>query len=210
MSSHYQGPKVFRDAVAALAKLPGIGEKTAQRLVFHLVRSEAAEVSEMLRAVDRLKKELRLCVSCWGYAEAALCAICADPARDKGLLCLVEDPSDLFAVERSSEYHGLYHVLHGRLSPLEGVGPGQLKTAELLARVEAAPPREVILATNPDVEGDATALYFARLLADKGVHATRLAMGIPMGGNLEYTDHVTLGRALTERRSFDSGSSRSR
>lgn len=200
--SHAQGPKVFRDAVAALAKLPGIGEKTAQRLVFHLVKTDEAAVEAMLSAIDQLKKKLRLCSGCFGYAEDDRCTICLDSTRDASIFCLVEDPSDLFAVERSSQYRGLYHVLHGRLSPLEGIGPGQLKAAELLSRVEANPPKEVILATNPDVEGDATALYFARLLSDRGIATSRLAMGIPMGGNLEYTDHVTLGRALSERRQF--------
>ena len=200
--SHAQGPKAFRDAVAALAKLPGIGEKTAQRLVFHLVKTDAASVETMLGAIDRLKKKLRLCSNCFGYAEEEKCTICLDSTRDASMVCVVEDPSDLFAIERSGQYRGLYHVLHGRLSPLEGVGPGQLKTAELIARVEAHPPKEVILATNPDVEGDATALYFARLLSERGLATSRLAMGIPMGGHLEYTDHVTLGRALSERRQF--------
>lgn len=198
----YQGPKVFKDAVAELARLPGIGEKTAQRLVFYLVRSETSTVDKLTSAVTNLKKYLRLCEMCFGYSEEAKCAVCTEASRDHETICLVEDPSDLFAIERSGQYRGLYHVLHGRLSPLEGIGPSQLKTAELMERVKHAVPKEVILATNPDVEGDATALYFARLLAERGIATSRLAMGIPMGGNLEYTDQITLGRALTERRQF--------
>lgn len=199
---NYQGPKVFKDAVAQLARMPGIGEKTAQRLVFHLVRADAEQVEKLVNSMIDLKKFLRLCELCFGYSEELTCAVCVETSRDRETICLVEDPSDLFAIERSGQYRGIYHVLHGRLSPLEGIGPNQLKTAELLERVKISPPKEVILATNPDVEGDATALYFARLLSERGISTSRLAMGIPMGGNLEYTDQVTLGRALMERRQF--------
>lgn len=202
MSSNYQGPKSFKKAVSELAKLPGVGEKTAQRLVFHLIREEAEVVDALVEAITYLKKHLNLCTLCHGYADETECVICKDVSRDHNVICLVEDPSDLFAIERSGQFRGVYHVLHGRLSPLEGIGPKQLKTEALLARVEKSLPREVILAMNPDVEGDATAMYFAKLLGDKGVPTTRLAMGIPMGGHLEYTDHITLGRALSERRKF--------
>lgn len=198
----YQGPKVFREAVAELSKLPGIGEKTAQRLVLHLVRIDSKEVEGLSESLKRLKSQMFLCSVCFGYTDGDPCPICKDPSRDEGIICVVEDPSDLFAIERSAQYRGVYHVLHGKLAPLEGIGPADLKTAELLRRVESKPPREVVLATNPDVEGDATALYLAKLLAGKKIRTSRIAMGIPMGGHLEYTDQVTLGRAILERREF--------
>lgn len=198
----YQGPKVFREAVAELSRLPGIGEKTAQRLVLHVVRMDSKEVEGLSESLKKLKSQMSLCSVCFGYTDGDLCPICKDPSRDEGIICVVEDPSDLFAIERSAQYRGVYHVLHGKLAPLEGIGPTDLKVAELLRRVEAKPPREVVLATNPDVEGDATALYLAKLLAGKKIRTSRIAMGIPMGGHLEYTDQVTLGRAILERREF--------
>ncbi|MCB0308999.1 MAG: recombination protein RecR [Bdellovibrionales bacterium] len=198
----YEGPKTLKNAVKALAKLPGIGERTAQRLVFHLIKNDADTVAPLVEALTELKKHIKLCGTCHGYTDESHCEICKDPARDQTTLCLVEDPSDLFAIERSSQFRGLYHVLHGRLSPLEGMGPKQLKTDELIARVQKAPPKEIILAMNPDVEGDATAVYFSRLLSNYNIATSRLAMGIPMGGHLEYTDQITLGRALLERRQF--------
>ncbi len=198
----YAGPKVFRSAVSELAKLPGIGEKTAQRLVLHLSRSETGKVERLSQALRELKEKLILCSICMGLTDENPCPICNDRGRDAHLVCVVEDPSDIFAIERSGQFRGVYHVLHGRLAPLEGVGPDELKVKELLKRVKTERPREVVLATNPDVEGEATALYIAKLLAAQGVKASRIAMGIPMGGHLEYADHVTLGRALAERREF--------
>jgi recombination protein RecR len=198
----YLGPKVFRDAVAALSRLPGIGERTASRLVLHLVRSEPKEIELLSDSLKRLKSEMALCSVCFGYTDGDPCPVCKDPSRDDGVICVVEDPSDLFAIERSSQYRGVYHVLHGTLSPLDGVGPKDLRVTELIRRVEVKPPREVVLATNPNVEGDATALYLAKLLGEKGIRTSRIAMGIPMGGHLEYTDQVTLGRAILERRDF--------
>lgn len=198
----YQGPQVFKDAVAELSRLPGVGEKTARRLVFYLVRQDAEKVRAFTDAVSALKETLRLCSDCFSYTDEVLCLICKDSSRDRALMCLVEDPSDVFAVEASAQFRGVYHVLHGRLSPLDGIGPSQLKTSALLDRIQAHPPKEVILAMNPDVEGEATAVYYAKLLAERGIPVSRLAMGIPMGGHLEYTDHITLGRALVERRRF--------
>ncbi len=214
----YQGPSVFRRAVSELAKLPGIGEKTACRLVFFLVQKDEKFVQNLALALNEVKTALELCSICFGYTDQNPCPICSvsiidggidagidsgrNHGRDSGLICVVEDPSDLFAIERSGQYQGVYHVLHGKLAPLDGVGPEDLKVSELLLRVETKPPREVILATNPDLEGDATALYLAKLLGERGIHATRIAMGIPMGGHLEYTDQVTLGRAIVERREF--------
>jgi recombination protein RecR len=198
----YQGPKVFRDAVAALSRLPGIGEKTASRLVLHLVRAETKDVELLSESLKNLKSQMSLCSVCFGYTDSDPCPVCKDPSRDEGIVCVVEDPSDLFAIERSSQYRGMYHVLHGTLAPLDGIGPADLKVAELIRRVEENPPREVVLATNPDVEGDATALYLAKILGDKKIRTSRIAMGIPMGGHLEYTDQVTLGRAILERRDF--------
>jgi recombination protein RecR len=198
----YQGPKVFRDAVAALSRLPGIGEKTASRLVLHLVRTPVGEVEALTGSLANLKSGLSLCTVCFGYTDSDPCPICRDPSRDEGMICVVEDPSDLFAIERSSQYRGVYHVLHGTLAPLDGIGPAELKVAELLRRVESRPPREIVLATNADVEGDATALYLAKILGERDLRTSRIAMGIPMGGHLEYTDGVTLGRAILERREF--------
>ena len=184
----YRGPKALRRAVAALAKLPGIGERTAQRLVLHLVHAEPDYVKELTETVSRLKTEISLCSVCCGLTDTDPCEICQNPNRDQGLVCVVEEPSDLLAVERSGQFKGLYHVLHGSLAPLDGIGPDQLKIAELLRRVEKGSVREMILATNPDVEGEATALYLAKVCAKRGLPVSRIAMGIPMGGHLEYTD----------------------
>jgi recombination protein RecR len=198
----YLGPKAFRDAVTELSRLPGVGEKTAQRLVLHLVRVDAKQVDSLAESLRDLKSKLTLCSVCFGYTDTDPCPVCSDPNRDAALICVVEDPSDLFAVERSGQYRGVYHVLHGTLAPLDGIGPQDLKIEPLLGRVGANRPREVVLATNPNVEGDATALYLAKLLSERGIRTSRIAMGIPMGGHLEYTDQVTLGRAILERREF--------
>lgn len=198
----YQGPRVFRQAVHEVSRLPGIGEKTAQRLILYLVRSEPGYVEGLLRALGELKTGIGLCAECHGYTDSQICPICSDPNRDSEVICVVENPTDLFAIERSGGYQGVYHVLHGHLAPLDGIGPKDLKIEPLFLRIEQKRPREVILATNPDVEGDATALYLSRLLSERGVSTSRIAMGIPMGGHLEYTDQVTLGRAIAERRTF--------
>lgn len=201
----YAGPTTFRRAVAELSKLPGIGERTAQRLVFFLIHKSDGDVEALASSLRELKSMLSLCSVCSGLTDENPCLICKNPSRDAGVICVVEDPSDLFAVERSGQYRGSYHVLHGALSPLDGIGPGELRISELIKRVESSPPREVILATNPNVEGEATAIYLAKLMKERGIPVSRIAMGIPLGGHLEYADAVTLGRSISERRQFTAG-----
>ncbi|HVI76305.1 MAG TPA: recombination mediator RecR [Anaeromyxobacteraceae bacterium] len=186
--------------VKELARLPGIGEKTAQRLAFHILKAGAGYAGDLAGAITGVVRDVRLCSSCQTLTDKDPCAICANPQRDARTICVVEGVPDLVALERTHEYRGRYHVLHGALSPLDGVGPSELKIRELLLRLEQAPVDEVILATNPDVEGEATALYLTKLLKPLGVKVTRIAQGVPMGGDLEYADQVTLARALSGRR----------
>ncbi len=186
--------------VKELARLPGIGEKTAQRLAFHILEAGPGFAGDLAAAITGVVRDVRCCSSCQTLTDRDPCPICADPQRDARTLCVVEGVPDLVAVERTHEYRGRYHVLHGALSPLDGVGPGDLKIRELLLRLEASPVDEVVLATNPDVEGEATALYLTKLLKPLGVKVTRIAQGVPMGGDLEFADQVTLARALAGRR----------
>jgi recombination protein RecR len=186
--------------VKELARLPGIGEKTAQRLAFYILKAGPGYAGELAAAVTGVVRDVRCCSSCQTLTDRDPCPICADPERDARMLCVVEGVPDLVAVERTHEYRGRYHVLHGALSPLDGVGPGDLKIRELILRLEQAPVEEVVIATNPDVEGEATALYLTKLLKPLGVKVTRIAQGVPMGGDLEYADQVTLARALAGRR----------
>ena len=186
--------------VRELAKLPGIGEKTAQRLAFHVLEAGPAYAEALAAAVTGVVRDVRCCSECQTLTDRDPCPICADPQRDPKLICVVEGVPDLVAVERTHEYRGRYHVLHGALSPLDGIGPSDLKIRELLLRLERAPADEIVIATNPDVEGEATALYLAKLLKPLGVKVTRIAQGVPMGGDLEYADQVTLARALSGRR----------
>ncbi|HEX7487355.1 MAG TPA: recombination mediator RecR [Anaeromyxobacteraceae bacterium] len=186
--------------VKELARLPGIGEKTAQRLAFHILKAGAGYAGDLAAAITGAVRDVRLCSSCQTLTDKDPCSICADPRRDTRLICVVEGVPDLVAVERTHEYKGRYHVLHGALSPLDGIGPSDLKIRELLLRLEQAPADEIVVATNPDVEGEATALYLAKLLKPLGVKVTRIAQGVPMGGDLEYADQVTLARALSGRR----------
>ena len=186
--------------VKELARLPGIGEKTAQRLAFHILKAGAGYAGDLAGAITGVVRDVRLCSSCQTLTDKDPCAICANPQRDARTICVVEGVPDLVALERTREYRGRYHVLHGALSPLDGVGPSELKIRELLLRLEQAPVDEVVLATNPDVEGEATALYLTKLLKPIGVKVTRIAQGVPMGGDLEYADQVTLARALSGRR----------
>jgi recombination protein RecR len=186
--------------VKELARLPGIGERTAQRLAFHVLDAGAGYASALAEAIVGVVRDVRLCSTCQTLTDRDPCAICSDPRRDGRTLCVVESVPDLLAVERTHEFRGRYHVLHGALSPLEGVGPGDLKIRELLLRLEGAPADEIVLATNPDVEGEATALYLQKLLKPLGIRITRIAQGVPMGGDLEYADQVTLARALAGRR----------
>ena len=182
-----------------LAKLPGVGEKTAQRLAFHILEAAPEYARDLSQALIALREEVRLCSTCCNLTAHDPCAVCRDPQRDGRVICVVESVPDLLAVERTREFRGRYHVLHGALSPLDGVGPDQLKLRELVARLGQGV-EEVIVATNPTVEGEATALYITRLVKPLGVRVTRIAQGIPMGGDLEYADQVTLARALQGRR----------
>ena len=186
--------------VASLRRLPGIGEKSAQRLAFHLLSAPEAQAQELADAILRMKREIVLCAECFDLTDASPCALCRDARRDGALLCVVEEPADLEAVERTHRFTGRYHVLGGALSPIEGVGPGELRITELEARIARGDVREVILATNPTAEGDATAHFIADRLRASGVRITRIACGMPLGGDLEYADHVTIGRSLENRR----------
>lgn len=189
--------------VRELSKLPGIGQKTAARLAFHILRSPAEQARALAVALVEVKEKIRLCSTCMNLTELDPCELCQDPARDRNTLCVVAHPPDLLAVERTGSYRGRYHVLHGVLSPLEGVGPDDLRLRELLTRLQgpsAEPVEEVIVATSPNVEGEATAMYVARTLKPLGVRVTRIASGLPIGGDLEYADGVTITRALEVRR----------
>jgi recombination protein RecR len=193
-------PDPLNRLVAQLSKLPGIGEKTAQRLAFHILRAPPEYAAELVSALQEVKSKVRLCTRCFALTEGQLCGFCTDARRDDRLLCVVEGIADLMALEKTREFKGRYHVLHGVLSPLEGIGPDQLRIQELLVRLEDGKVEEVIVATNPDVEGEATALYLSKLLKPIGLKVTRIAQGVPMGGDLEYADQVTLARALAGRR----------
>ncbi len=186
--------------VRELARLPGIGEKTAQRLAFHVLEAGPEQARALAEAVVGVVRDVRCCSTCQTLTERDPCPICLDPSRDGRIICVVEGVPDLLAVERTREFRGRYHVLHGALSPLDGVGPGDLKIRELLLRLEREPAEEVLVATNPNVEGEATALYLQKLLKPLGLRVTRIAQGVPMGGDLEYADQATLARALAGRR----------
>jgi len=194
-----QTPSMSR-LIEQLTKLPGIGEKTASRLAFHVLRSEREYAQALAEALLAVKDETRLCSVCFALTESDPCPLCADPRRSGEVICVVEEPADLLAIERVREFRGRYHVLHGTLAPLDGVGPDDLKIQPLLVRLRDAPAAEVILATNPTAEGEATALYLAKLLKPLGVKVTRIAHGLPVGADLEYADVMTVGRALEGRR----------
>lgn len=200
-------PPPLARLIQELSKLPGIGEKSAARLAFHLLKGQRDDVARLADSIGRLRQEMGLCASCFGFSEVnallddgALCAICRDPKREEETICVVEEPADLIAVERSQGYRGLYHVLHGTISPLDGVGPDALRIKELLERLRAGKVKEVIVATNPTMAGEATALYLSKVIKPSGISVTRIARGLPVGGDLEYTDAVTLGKALEGRR----------
>ena len=194
----YEGP--VQDLIDELGRLPGIGPKSAQRIAFHLLKIEKADAIRLARAIAEVKDKVHFCKNCHNVAEGELCQFCRDPRRDKTLVCAVEEPRDLVAIERTSEFKGLYHVLGGAISPIDGVGPDDLNITDLLRRVGADNVRELIIATNPNVEGEATAMYLARLVSPLGVRVTRIASGLPVGGDLEYADEITLGRAFAGRR----------
>ncbi|MDP6346918.1 MAG: recombination mediator RecR [Dehalococcoidia bacterium] len=188
--------------IEALNRMPGIGPKMAQRLAYYLLRASAEEAQTLAQAIVAVKEEVMLCAICQNTADTSPCALCQDPTRDRNLICVVEEPLDILALERSGAFKGLYHVLHGCISPIDGVGPEDLKIRELLARIHDGEVQEVIMATNPNLEREATSMYVQRLLSPLGVKVSRLARGLPFGGDVEYADEVTLSRALQDRHSL--------
>lgn len=192
-------PEPVTRLIEAFSQLPGIGPKTASRLTYYLLRRPPEQSQALAEALRALKEKTVFCATCFNITELSPCAVCRDEGRDRSMLCVVEEPLDVLALERTGEFRGLYHVLHGVISPVDGIGPDELRISELMARLRAEPAREVLLATNPNLEGEATAMYLARLLQPTGVRLTRLARGLPVGGDLEYADAVTLSRALQGR-----------
>jgi recombination protein RecR len=197
----YEG--AIQDLIDELGRLPGVGPKSAQRIAFHLLAAEPADVERLAQVLRRVKDEVKFCTVCGNVAESDVCRICGDARRDPSVICVVEEPKDVVAIERTREFRGRYHVLGGAISPIDGVGPDDLRIRELMIRLRDDAVTEIILATDPNLEGEATATYLARLLKDMEVTLTRLASGLPVGGDLEYADEVTLGRAFSGRRRVD-------
>jgi recombination protein RecR len=197
----YAGP--VQDLIDELGRMPGVGPKSAQRIAFHLLKLGRDDALRLAHAITEVKDRIAFCERCYNVAEGPLCGICLDERRDAHVICVVEEPRDIVAVEKTHEFRGRYHVLLGAISPIEGIGPDQLKVKDLLARIEPEGVTEVILCTNPNIEGEATAMYLARLLKPLGLKVTRIASGLPVGGDLEYADELTLGRALEGRREVD-------
>jgi recombination protein RecR len=197
----YAGP--VQDLIDELGRLPGIGPKSAQRIAFHLLKLDKQDALRLARAIGEVKDRVSFCRTCFNVSEGEECGICGDSRRDATVVCVVEEPRDLVAVEKTGEFHGRYHVLQGAISPIEGVGPDQLRVRELMDRIGRHGIEEIILCTNPNLEGEATAMYLARLLKPMGLRVTRIASGLPVGGDLEYADELTLGRALEGRREVD-------
>ena len=183
-----------------LGKLPGVGPKSAQRIAFHLIKLPEQDALSLANAIQEAKQKVRFCETCFNMSDEVICEICSDTQRDSSLVCVVEEPRDIVALERTREYKGLYHVLQGAINPIDGIGPEQLKIRELLERLKGNTPQEVILCTNPNIEGEATAMYLAKLIEPLGIQVSRIASGLPVGGDLEYADELTLGRALEGRR----------
>ena len=201
MAGNYTAP--VQSLIDELGRLPGIGPKSAQRIAFHLLKVPVDDATRLAHAITEAKARVRFCERCFNVADDVLCPICNDDTRDSSVLCVVEESRDIVAVERTGEFRGRYHVLLGAMSPLEGIGPEQLKIRELVARIDPKGVQEIILCTNPHTEGEVTAMYLARLLKPIGLTVTRIASGLPVGGDLEYADELTLGRALEGRRSVD-------
>lgn len=201
MTSVYTQP--VQDLIDELGRLPGVGPKSAQRIAFHLLKLPATDANRLAEAITEVKRRVRFCDTCFNIAESEQCELCADPRRDSSVICVVEEPRDIVAVERTQEFRGRYHVLQGAINPIEGIGPDQLRVRELLERIKGDEVTEIILCTNPNIEGEATAMYLARLLQPVGLKVTRIASGLPVGGDLEYADELTLGRALEGRRSVE-------
>ena len=194
----YEG--AVQDLIDELGRLPGVGPKSAQRIAFHILSADPADTTRLSQAIQRVKDTVRFCARCWNVSEQDECRVCRDPRREGSLVCVVEEARDVVAIERTREYRGRYHVLGGAISPIDGIGPDDLHVKELMTRLGTEPVVEVIIATNPNVEGEATASYLSRLIAPMGVRVTRLASGLPVGGDLDYADEVTLGRAFAGRR----------
>lgn len=192
-------PVALRQLMESFAALPGIGRKTAQRLAFHVLDMPGDQAESFAKAILEAKASIHNCKICQNFTDREICPICDSPDRDRSVICVVEDPKDVMAFERLQEYHGLYHVLHGLISPLDGIGPDSIKIKELLMRLQDGAAKEIIMATNPTIEGEATAMYISKLLKPMGFKVSRLAFGIPIGGELEYADNVTLNRALENR-----------
>ncbi|WP_329316001.1 recombination mediator RecR [Streptomyces sp. NBC_01262] len=197
----YEG--VVQDLIDELGRLPGVGPKSAQRIAFHILQADPADVRRLAHALAEVKAKVRFCTVCGNVAESEECRVCRDPRRDRSVICVVEESKDVVAVERTREFRGRYHVLGGAISPIEGIGPDDLRIRELLARLADGTVTELILATDPNLEGEATATYLARMVKPMGLKVTRLASGLPVGGDLEYADEVTLGRAFEGRRLLD-------
>ena len=197
----YEG--VVQDLIDELGRLPGVGPKGAQRIAFHLLAADQADVTRLAETLQRVKAQVRFCTVCGNVAAEAQCRVCRDPRRSLEVICVVEEPKDVVAIERTREFHGRYHVLGGAISPIEGIGPDDLRIRELMVRLADGAVTELILATDPNLEGEATATYLARLVKPMGLRVTRLASGLPVGGDLEYADEVTLGRAFEGRRLLD-------
>jgi len=197
----YEG--VVQDLIDELGRLPGVGPKSAQRIAFHLLDADPVDVRPLASVLAEVKDKVRFCVVCWNVSESEQCRVCRDPRRDLSILCVVEESKDVVAIERTREFRGRYHVLGGAISPIEGIGPDELRVKELMQRLADGAVTEVILATDPNLEGEATATYLSRMLRPLGLRVTRLASGLPVGGDLEYADEITLGRAFEGRRSVD-------
>lgn len=188
--------------IEELSKLPGIGKRSAERLAFHILNLEEKEAQSLSDAIISAKKQITFCPECQSLTDVTPCAICSNPRRDRSIICVVENPKDILAIEKTREYKGLYHVLHGAISPMDGIGPEMLKIKELLARLSSGEVNEIIMATNPSIEGEATAMYISKLIKPLGITVTRIAHGIPVGGDLEYADEVTLTKAIEGRRAI--------
>ena len=197
----FAGP--VQDLIDELGRLPGVGPKSAQRIAFHLLKVPAEDALRLARAIKEVKDRVGFCKRCWNVSEGNECGICVDPRRDSHILCVVEEPRDIAAIEKTQGFHGRYHVLLGAINPMEGIGPDQLKVRELVARLEPEEIQEVIIATNPNTEGDVTSMYLARVLKPLGIKVTKPASGLPVGGEIEYADELTLGRAMDGRREID-------
>ena len=196
----YEG--AIQDLIDELGRLPGIGPKSAQRIAFHIIQSEKVDISRLVEVLRTVKEKVKFCSECGNLSEEELCRICRDERRDKNVICVVEESKDVIAIEKTREFRGKYHVLGGAISPIDGIGPEQLRIKELLTRLQSSDIEEVIIATDPNLEGEATATYLSRLLKPLGIKISRLASGLPVGGDLEYADEVTLGRAFEGRKAL--------